>query len=411
MESCSVCTNESLKNNKIWQDLVEKTLVYGARRYKPKFFRRYESFCGRYVCKVCTLAYKVLLRSTFEFRNCFTNIKFKKCDSNIIMQIVKEAPQLHTISHHCMGNLFSNALTTKNKTLLNFILSLKEYNIFEDFFDAVSLRSIPDYFFLRIALNHPRFNKIMEDKDLQNYMMYSSINMRSKIRIKRVLLFYPRQTYKERGKPLWVDACMYGPMYCLCGHEIFDIWKMFFYYDINPCLRTYTGTCVMDLVVRYQSYNRLIFLLYYNIPISRSVIFYELHRLYTFYSQSCNAILCISYLLTYSDFWATIINYFHSKRNGLNKVKLKCMQPIIDFFDHHKNVPISLQKLSVIAIRKNLKIGPLKYTLKSLHYPAALKNKISLNTECAEIRKIGDVISKSKTWQRYPWFEPPSFQL
>ena len=53
-------------------------------------------------------------------------------------------------------------------------------------------------------------------------------------------------------------------------------------------------------------------------------------------------------------------------------------------------MPISLQKLSVIAIRKNLKIGPLKYTLKSLHYAAALKNKISLHTECTKICKIAD---------------------
>ena len=70
-------------------------------------------------------------------------------------------------------------------------------------------------------------------------------------------------------------------------------------------------------------------------------------------------------------------------------MQLNSLEPIVDCFEYHKNVPLSLQTLTVIAIRKNLKIGPVEKILKSLIYPTTLKHKISLSEEFEIVSKAG----------------------
>ena len=322
--------------------------------YKRNAFTTYDSFCGLDVCQICILAYKVLLRSIFDHWGHYNDIDFEICDSSIIIQIVKEAPQLHSISHPDMADLFSNALKTKNENILHFLFNLEEYDIFPNFSDAVLSRSPLYELYWTIASQHPRFKNIKQNKDLQNVMMYSAIFSRKAKTIKHVLQFYPMKTFKETKMSLWVDAFMQYP----CYSEITYLWKMFFYYDINPCLRNNENCYVVDMVVRYGDYDKLIFLLSYNIPIHRSVIFNELHKLFSYHSTlpQCDSswltLLC-SYILIYSDFWATIMKYFHSNMNGFNRVKLKSLQPIMDFFEHHKCIPLSLQTFKCLCNKKN----------------------------------------------------------
>ena len=389
MVSCSVCTNIFLKNHTIWQDLVEKTLIHGVRRYKAKFFRCYKSFCGFHICKVCILAYRILLRSTFEYWNYFTDIIFSKCDNKVIMQIVKLAPELHRISHPYMGNLYSNAVMKKNEMLLNFILSLKQYSICDDLYHAVSIKYSSSDFFLNIALMHPRFNKIKEDKQLQETMIYLALMSRDAKKFKHVLHFYGNRTYTIRQNQLWINAFFYT-----CFGYVMKLWKIMFDYGINPCVRNDQRCYIMDIVVRYENCNKLRFLLSYNIPIHASVIYTELYKLYLYHStlpshNSFYITLCMSYLLLYSKFWPSIIKYFHNNSIVNSRMQLKSLEPIVDCFQYHKNVPLSLQTLTVIAIRKNLKIGPVEKILKSLKYPTKLKHKISLSEEFEIVRRVG----------------------
>ena len=330
-----MCQYSSLANNVIWQDLVENTLIQelrsrSRRRRKTNFFTSFQTFCWFSdckcnesellsevrVCKVCILAYKILLRSTFGHWNYHPDIIQSKCDINIIIEIVKEAPQLHHIWHPYMGDLFSNAENTKNETLMKFILNLKNYNIWDDFYFA-------------FATKYPT-------NDLNDYV------------------------------PIWRK------------------WKILLDNGINPCLRNPENEYVMDIVVKFEFINKLKFLLSFNVPIYRSAIDIERESFPSYKT------VCISYLLIYSDFWASIIKNFH---RNLNKFHLtfnqkKSMQHILDFFHYYKNMPLSLQALSVIAIRKKLKIGSLQKTLKSLQYPVALKEKISMSEEFEIIRRV-----------------------
>ena len=165
---CTICTNDFLKGNLIWQDVVTKISDYQLRKYGSTFFGSYDSVSGLKVCQVCILAYKVLLRSTFGHWGQYRDIDFEKCETSIIIDIVGKAPHLHHIFDADMGDLFSNALNTKNEKLLIFILSLEEYNICQNFFDAVSVRSPLGDFFVTIASAHPRYEKFLKDKDTQN---------------------------------------------------------------------------------------------------------------------------------------------------------------------------------------------------------------------------------------------------
>ena len=212
-------------------------------------------------------------------------------------------------------------------------------------------------------------------------------------KVRCILQFYGKGTYLKEGNSLWKNVLWSScDMWSSCDSHIIDIWKMLFDYGIYPCPTIngdyYGEYYIMDLVVAKGYYNKLKFLLSYNIPIIRSVIYWQLYircieetqyRCVTY--DSCIT-LYMSYLLIYSEHWSTIIKYFNKYLTKLHRVKLKSLAPIIDFFQLHKNKPLSLETLSIIAIRKALKIGSLEMNLNSFHYPNVLKDKISLIKEC-----------------------------
>ena len=225
----------------------------------------------------------------------------------------------------------------------------------------------------------------MEDKLFQANMMCRALRSRNSRQIQGVLHFYGNRTfYTNVETKLWINVSYYT------DHQAIKLWKIMFDYGMNPCLRNNDNFYVMDIIVKNQSIDQLKFLLYYNVPIHSSVIDINENERFTFYKDfgeyTFQHRLCMSYLLMYSDFWARIIQYVDCNLNGLNTHK--SLQPIMNFFNHHKNVPLSLQTLTVIAIRKNLKIGPLEKTLKSVQYPAALKDKISLIQEYEYVHNV-----------------------
>ena len=215
-------------------------------------------------------------------------------------------------------------------------------------------------------------------------MINKAISSNDIEKVRCILQFYGKSTYlKKRGRTLWTNVLWFS-----CDSHIIDIWKILFDYGIDPCRNINGDYYIMDVVVRHGYYNKLKFLLSYNIPIYRSVIYGELYRRCIYDSQSpCITYYSVStlymlYLLIYSEHWSTIIKYFNKYLTKLHRVKLKSLAPIIDFFQLHKNKPLSLETLSIIAIRKALKIGSLEMNLNSFHYPNVLKDKISLIKEC-----------------------------